>query len=287
MKERSLLGVALMISSQLGFTSMSICIKLSGVEFPLFEIVFFRSIVAAIIIGALIIKNGMSYGFKNKKLLCIRCLSGSLGMIFSYYAITKIGIANSITLLNTFPLFVALLAPIFIKEKTTIKLLFWILLAFIGVIFIVKPDQHIFRNIALLALASGLFSGIAHISIRQLHLTDHFLSIAFYYALFTTLISIPVMIPSFKMPSYTGWMVLTGAGIFGAIAQLLITYAYKWSQANFIAPLSNTSVLFAFIFEWIIWNSVPDIKTVIGATLIVISVSIISYMQTKKRFEKY
>ena len=85
------------------------------------------------------------------------------------------------------------------------------------------------------------------------------------------------------MPDLIGWMILAGAGIFGAIAQLLVTYAYKWSQANFISPLSNTSVLFAFLFEWIIWNSVPDIKTVIGASLIVMSVSVISYMQTRKR----
>ena len=84
------------------------------------------------------------------------------------------------------------------------------------------------------------------------------------------------------MPGYTGWIILAGSGVFGAIAQLLVTYALKWSQANFISPLSNTSVLFAFVFEWIIWDSVPDTKTVIGAILIVISVSIISYAQTRK-----
>jgi len=203
-------------------------------------------------------------------------------MILSYYAIMKIGLGNAITLLNTSPLFVALLAPLLIQEKTTLKLLCWILLAFIGVVFVVKPDQHILQNVALLALASGFFTGIVNISIRRLHLTDHYLSIAFYYALFTTFISIPIMIPGFKMPEYTGWIMLLGAGIFGAIAQLLYTYAYKWGQANFIAPLSNTSVLFAFIFEWIIWSLFPDTKTVIGVTLIIVSVSVISHMQTRK-----
>ena len=277
MNKNLALGISLMLISEISFASMWALIKFVGLDIPCFEIIFFRAIITVILVATLIIAKRGTFRIKNKPVLLGRALLGSVAMFLAFYSLTKISLGNTATLLHTSPIFVAVLAPLILKERSKRSLLLWVIIAFVGAMLVVKPDQNIFQNEALLALAAGFFASLAYISIRHLHKTDNTATITFYFLLIVSLLSLPLMLANFVPPSPSQWIVLIAIGTLGTFAQLFLTYAYKCGQANIITPLNNSAIIFSFIYGWFIFGEIPDVYTAIGSIIIIISIVIISH----------
>lgn len=286
MKQRLALGIILMLLAELCFTLLWVSVKFSGDFIPVFEIAFFRGLVSAVIIGNIMISRGISFRIQNKRSMLGRCISGYLAMLLSFFSLTKIGLGNAVTLLHTSPIFVAVISPILLKERSNKLLLFWIISAFVGITLILKPDENILQDYSLLALLGGFLAGIAYITIRHLHRTENTFTITFYFTLFVSISSFPLMIKNFVMPNLIGWLALLGAGIFGTFAQLLMTHSYKCGPANILTPFNNSAIIFSFIFGWVFWNETPDLLTLIGALLIIVAIVFVSFIANRRRITK-
>ncbi len=256
-------------------------IKWVGGRMPVFEVVFFRALLSLIILVLIMFWRGSSFYGKNHKLLFLRSVFGFLGIVTSFFAMIKMNLGNASILLNTFPLFVAIFAPIFIREKFSRINFIFVTLAFVGIIFIIKPTHHIFENVAFLGLLSGICASFSVLAVRRLTLTDTSSVITFYFTLFTSIASIPFIINKFVMPTTFEWMLLLGIGFAVTIGQLLMTKAYSYANAAIISPFAYISVILAYIFSIVIWNQVPDILSIVGGTLVIISCSAISVIEGK------
>lgn len=286
MKSHVSKGIILLLIAELFFSSMWACVKLNGPTIPFFQIIFFRTITSVIIVGLLMLFKGITFRINNKRIMFSRCFFGYIGLAMSFYAFTKMSIGNVATLHHTSPIFVALLSPIFLKERAGLIVILCIIVAFIGVGFIVRPDEGIINTVSIIALLSGLFAALAYMSVRHLRLTDNFYLITFYFALFGAFVSLPLMLQNFTMPDVRELMLLLGAGIFGTFAQLLLTYAYRCTPANLLTPFNNSAVIFSFTYGWILWQEAPDLFTIIGASLIIIASIIISILANKHAIPK-
>lgn len=270
------LGILCLVISTLSFTIIWAIVKYFGKDVPLFEFVFFRSFISASIIGGIVLKKGLSFRVHNKIGMLGRAIAGTVGITLSFYVVTKINMGSAATLFQTSPLFVAVLAPLFLKERTSASLILWIIIAFAGVILVVRPTSDIFDPAAFYALLVGVCAAIAYTTLKNLHKTEHVYSITFYFLLFATTVSFPIMVFDFRWPNEMELMALVATGVFGTIAQLSLTYAFKWAPANVLAPFNNTAILFSFIFGWLFFGEIPDWLTIIGATIIVASIIIIT-----------
>ena len=74
-------------------------------------------------------------------------------------------------------------------------------------------------------------------------------------------------------------------GILGGLANLWLTQSYKFSEVSLVTPLKYLALVFAILFGYFIWNEVPTTKTLVGASLVIISSFIIfkREMTLKKR----
>jgi drug/metabolite transporter (DMT)-like permease len=260
-----------MVAAEVIFSCGWAMIKWVGGRLPVFEVVFFRAVLSLIILTAIMLWRGSSFRGKNYKLLFTRGLFGFLGIVTSFAAMIKMNLGNASILLNTFPLFVALLAPVFIGEKFKHINFIFVVTAFAGISLIIKPTQHIFHNMAFLGLLSGICAAFSVISVRRLTLTDSSSVITFYFTLITTLASIPFIAGKFVMPTTFEWLLLAGIGTAVTVGQLLMAKAYSYAHAATVSPFAYISVLGAYIFGIIIWKEVPDILSIIGCVLIVIA----------------
>ena len=86
---------------------------------------------------------------------------------------------------------------------------------------------------------------------------------------------------SWKLPEWDSWALLVSVGCFGAIGQLLILWAYAKSKATTLAPISYCHIIWAVIFGYLIFNSLPDSRSIIGAALIV-SAGMYAYKKIEK-----
>ena len=77
------------------------------------------------------------------------------------------------------------------------------------------------------------------------------------------------------MPNFIDLFLLSMIGILGGLANLWLSQSYKYSEVSLVTPLKYLALVFAIIFGYFIWEEVPTLKTLIGASLVIISSFII------------
>lgn len=134
-----------MLTGTLFFASMGACLKFALEEIPVFESVFFRSIVSALILGTVVFMKGLPRLGKNRKFLLARGVIGFVAMCCAFYALSKIPIADASVLHHTSPLFVVIFSALFLGERVTARLVAILMVSVVGVVLVYQP----FRNMSL------------------------------------------------------------------------------------------------------------------------------------------
>jgi len=272
-------AVILMLISSLAFAGSAASVKLCG-DLPVFEKVFFRNILA-VFIAYLVIrrKKDRLWGEKkNRKILLIRSILGIMGMAMYFYAINNLYLADSAILHKLFPFFVTIFAAIFLKEKLTKIQVPGMIIAFLASMLIIKPrfDYSIFP--ALAGFGTALVSGVTYTMVRYLRNRETPATIVFFFSFASLILLSPLVLLDFKMPTTEQWIYLLLIGIFAAIGQFSLTYAYRYGKASEIAVYNYANIIFAALIGFFIWQEIPDQFSIIGGTIIIaISVVIFFY----------
>lgn len=171
-KNNILMGIFCIIVAGFGFSLMSLFIKLAG-DLPSMQKGFFRNIIAVGISSIPLIKHWKVINLPKDNIewsvLISRSVFGTIGLVFNFYAITHISLADSTIIQKLSPFVILILSFIFFKEKMTVFQLISIVIAFIGVGFIVRPTGDGFISMGALAALLGAFcSGVAYTCVRYL-----------------------------------------------------------------------------------------------------------------------
>lgn len=263
-------GIMYMVFSAFCFAIMGALVKLSG-DLPTFEKVFFRNFVSLFVALSMAIyhKNNLFGKRENQKYLMARSVLGTIGMIFYFYCIDNMVLADSSMLNKMHPFFVTIFAVIFLKDKLTKVQIPALILAFLGTLFIVKPQFNIEVLPAIVGVLSAAFAGAAYTFVSFLRDKEKHYTIVFYFSLVSTLIALPFMLMNYKPINLTQLAMLIGAGIAAANAQFALTIAYKYAPAGEISIYNYTNVVFSGIIGVFLWCEVPDMFSLLGYILII------------------
>lgn len=276
-------AILLMVISSFTAALVSVAIKYSG-NLPFYEKSFFRNIITLITTIFIITKTKGSFFGKsgNRKFLFFRALCGTLGVWCSYYAINHMLLANATVLGKLSPFFVIIFSFVFLKEGISKYHIIAMVIAFIGVLFIVKPSAQDGIVVSLIALASGVLGGGVATFLRFLRKRENANTIVFFYAFTSAMLSIPLMIYKFDMPNLEQFIALLLAGVFASCTQFALTTAYKYAPAKEISIFGYSNVIFVTFIGFIIWNNIPDEYSFIGYGLIIFG-SFLMFMFNKKK----
>lgn len=269
------LGIRYTILSALGFALMSSFVKLvNHYHIPVFEIVAVRSIVSLVLSYADIKRKRVSALGHNHKLLFARGAVGTVALICVYFSVTTLPLAEATILQYVHPLFTALLAVIFLKEKVHRSTLVCIVLSIFGLIAIVDPRTVFTSNAnlplfsVLLALLGALGSAIAYIIVKKLSKTEDSSVIILYFPMVALPLSIILLGSDFVVPSPQALVLMIFVGIFTQAGQLGLTKALQYEVASKVTAFSYIQVVFAMILGFVIFNESPTQWTMIGGLLI-------------------
>lgn len=283
------LAITFMIISTLGFSLMQIFVKLTAKNFTLMQQVFFRNFVMAIICGSYIIikksrKKQTSFigDVKNRKLLFFRSFFGFLGVISNFYAINNMLIADAGILQRTSPIFVVLIAVFIFKEKFTKEKILTIIFAFIGAIFVVRPQLNSRLIPSLVAMFAALSASIAYICVSRIGKKEKTETIIFVFSLFSCICSLPFMFFNFSIKSFELLIYLLLIGIFSAVGQFGLTVSYQYANASDVSIFNYTGIVFVVILGKLILDEVVSPYSLIGI-IIIFFVSFISYLSKIKK----
>ncbi len=275
-------GIIFITASALGFALMSAFVKLAG-DLPNFQKVFFRNLVSATVALYLIVKHkGSMTGKKeNRKILIYRSIFGTLGVIFSFYAIDNLVLSDANMINKLSPFLVIILSALFLKEKINAKQITSLIVAFIGSLFIIKPTFSIDLVPYIVAILGALFAGAAYTCLRVLRDREEYYTIVFFFSVFSLVTTFPAFIFVYKSMTLLQLIYLLLAGVFASLGQFGITLAYKYAPAKEISIFDYTNIIFSAILSIVLFNQFPDFLSVIGYIIVFIA-SFYMFLYNKK-----
>tara|TARA_B110000858_G_scaffold36738_1_gene41287 strand:- start:678 stop:1337 length:660 start_codon:yes stop_codon:yes gene_type:complete len=214
-----------------------------------------------------------------------------------FTSLSRLSLAEATIILFFAPLITTMLAPLILKEKIHYYTLLAVMAGFIGMIIVIDPnniwgvkkiDMYWLSGI-LYGIAGALFYSLYQIGTRVLAPVESAITSLFFSGaaglLGSTILVLIDYDPAsgmqaWRMPSNIEWSFLIIVGLFGAIGQFLILGAYAKAKATTLAPISYTHIIWATLFGYFFFSSVPDIQTFLGGLLIVVS-GIYTYKKTK------
>jgi len=271
---RTSYAFALMLGAFLCFSAMDTSAKwlVSVAVIPAIQVAFLRYLVHflwALTIyvpreGVAVFKSEVPWHqtFRGLLLLCSTALNFS--------ALKYLPLTVTISIFFAVPMVVCLLSIPVLGEKVGLKRFIAVLVGFIGVLIIVQPwgaefDHHVFLALGALLTASGYF-----VMTRKLAGIDRNSVSQCYTAGVATALLAPFALSNWIWPeSITEASVLFIIGSLGMLGHSLLTRAHEHAEASVLAPTVYSQIVYITIFSWLIFGSVPDLPTIIGATIVV------------------
>ena len=259
---------------------MSVFLKLAQEDSNVFTVGFLRFFFGLLLITPIIIQSSFKiYNTINFKLHILRCVINVPMMIFGFAALTYIPLEQIKAIGFLSPILVVILSVIFLGERIYLIRTFSLILGFIGTLIILRPG-FIEINIGVyMVLASALLWSCVIIITKFMSKNDSAMTILTFQYTFVTLFTLPLAIIYWNNPSFISLIYTLLAAIVGTVLHLCINNAYKLSDLSIIQPVWFTQLVFASFLGFIIFGSLPDFFTWIGAILVFISVLIITYRE--------
>ncbi len=290
--EKNLKGLKFLIGSGFAFSLMSVCVKAIGGRIPISELVFARATISIIITIFLLHKNKINPWGNQKKLLIIRGLLGTVALFCIFKAITILPIATATVIQYIYPTFTVICAYIILKEFILKRIVYSIIIGWIGIVLVSQPELNSNSNIKetilaiLIALLGALMTSLAYICVRKLSSKEHPLVIIYYFPLVSIPISIPFIINDFVLPTGIDWLWIIGIGIFTQIGQVCITEGLRLLPAGQATSLNYSQVVFASLWGVLIFQETLTSSIYLGGFCVLIS-TIISMSASKPKKQKY
>lgn len=262
-------GVLYMAASALGFSAMSLLVKVASGRLPTGEIVLARAVVTLVVSYAMVARAGLDPWGTNKGGLVLRGLLGFGGLTFYYVALAHLPLADATVIQNTTPLITAVLAWWILREAIGWTTALAIACGIAGVLLIVRPAGAGLDPIGLAAgLAATTCSSIAYVTVRQLARTEHPLVIVFYFPLIATPLAIPWAAAAWVTPAPIDWLLLVAIGLTTQIGQVFLTMGLAIERAGRATSIGYLQVAFAMAWQWGVFGDAPTAWTIGGAAVI-------------------
>ena len=276
MLTKNQLGFLYMFLSVCTFSVMDLLVKWSS-DYPTGEVLFFRGFFGLLPTYFLIPKSKLKtfYTTERSKEHLFRCLMGLMALIAIVVALRELPLAVVVSLSYAAPLFITVLSIFLLSEKVGVFRWLAVIIGFIGVIIIAEPGFKGMNYLYFLPLIFCIGMAFVTITIRKLSTTEPIWLISIFFTITISIAGLATIPMGWKMPNFQDFILLALIGVTGGSANLFLTQSYKLSEVSLVAPLKYLALVFAIFFGYFIWNEIPTIKTLIGASLVVLASLII------------
>ncbi|EYF03664.1 DMT family transporter [Chondromyces apiculatus] len=274
-------GILWMALASLLFAVMNVLARLASARVPWTEVAAFRALVGAgTALGfALVRRAPLRIDPADRKLAWGRALCGTVAMLCTFLTLGAplLALGDVVTLGATSTIFVALLSPRMLGERSSRGLWAATLLAFSGVAMVAGPQLRLAGHLALIATTGAFASALAMIWLRKLGSSAQRdrsrpgpgpEAVALHFSLVASVVMVVLSIPTFQVPDATGALLLFITGLTGGMAQLAMTRAYALDRAARIGTVGYLGVVLSHVFGVVGLGEAPGPHQLLGALLV-------------------
>lgn len=259
--------------SGLFFMAMQVCIKFIP-NIPVTQIAFFRGWVTMLFCLIFFARKKVSpFGtHKNKTLLWMRGLFGSVSLLGFFYTLKYLPLATAACLQYLSPIFTVIVASFFVKELPTLRQSLFLTLAFVGVLLLkdINAPQSS-TPIMFIGILAAFGAAIAYNTIRRMGKTEHPMVIVFYFPVVLLPIIILPTIYYWHPPSLSEFFLLIAVGCFTHGGQVFMTKAYQMERASNIVVINYLGPVYAVVLGILLFKEVPTLTSLTGICIIVLA----------------
>ena len=258
-----------MAGAAASFTVMTTLIRQVATGVHPFEIAFFRALVNLLLMIPFALRAGRA-GLKTNshKIFLLRAVCGVWFLMTYFTGAALIPVADSQVLIFTSPLWAALLAVFFLRERVTVIRAQALAAGFIGVLIILRPGVVHISFGAVLVLAGALAAASSNTIVKFTTRTDHPDAIVFYQMVYVTpLMFVPAMWV-WVWPTLEQLLLMFAVGFFATLNQRFLSRAYAAADATAVLPFEFTRLPFAAILGFLTFGELPDIWAWLGGAVI-------------------
>ena len=254
------------------FSIMAVMVKAVGARLDSLEIGFFRCAFGLLAILPFMVRAGPAVFRTHRPVLhLLRGLLGTTAMFCGFYAITRLPLADATAIGFASTLFMIVLAVLFLGEVVRWRRWTATIIGFLGVVVIVRPGEHVLDLAMSIALFGAVCVATVSVLIKKLSSTEAPLSIVFSFGIVSTSVSVIPAILVWQTPTLQELGLLVQIGAVGSAAQSCGIRGFHCGEATAVAPFDYFRLLFAGLFDYLLFGDVPTPHTLMGAGLIVAS----------------
>jgi drug/metabolite transporter (DMT)-like permease len=271
-----------MLGAMACFSSMSIFIRLSAQEIPVFEVVFFRNFLAVLLMLPWLTRHGLgALHTKRIGLLTTRSGVNVIGMFAGFAAVTMIPLAEATALGFTAPLWSTIGAALVLGEVIRMRRVTALAIGFLGVLIVLRPGVEAVSLGAVLALSNAFLIAVTTLIVKRLTSTERPDAIVLWMALLQTPMSLIPALFVWENPALMTWVWLWCLAIAGTLGHLCWTRAYAASEVSQLQPLEFIKLPMIGLFAFLAFAELPSIWTWVGGTVIFCSTAYISIREAQ------
>ncbi len=263
-------GAVWMLLAAATFSAMNALIKHLGTDFPVIELVFFRSFFGLLVLVPLILRGGWGVlKVERPEMHLFRVALGLGAMALSFEALTVLPLAGAISLFFTKPLFIIVLAALFLGEHVRWQRSIATITGFAGVLVMMRPWQGTVEAAMLIAVASALLMAAVMVVIKTMTASERPLTMVIYFSVGCTVGTLPASLLVWRWPDGHHLGLMAVMGLLGSIAQYFVVRAYHAGEATAITPVDYIQLIFAGILGYWLFDELPDRWMLCGALIVV------------------
>ena len=275
-------AIILNILSIVLFSIMVIFIRKASENLHVLEVVFFRNLLAFIVMLPLLRSTGLAaIKMNNTRLFFMRGFVGAIGMIAGFTCLTLIPLAQATAISFSQPLFITIGATLFLGEIIKARRIAAIIVGVIGMLIIVQPGFNSFSFGIMLAIISALALSVNALIVKKLTITDSPQAIIMWMVIMLIPITLIPAITVWQWPSFETWLYLWGIAILGTLAHFSWTKSYVMAEITSLEPIGFIKLPIIALLGWMIFAEIPGTWTWVGGLIIFMSTIYISQREAK------
>jgi drug/metabolite transporter (DMT)-like permease len=268
-KLRSIYAMLLAVAM---FSLMDTAMKLLAAHYPAMQVAALRGLSSLPLVLAWVGWRG-AFGSMFKVRWPLHVLRGVLGiaMLFLFaFGLKKLSLAEAYSIFFIAPALITALSVVFLKERVDAARWIAIVVGLVGVVVVLRPTGAGMLTIGGLAvLAAAACYAVSAIAARILGRSDSSEHMVLWLMLMMSAGGSALAAPDWLPVRPSDLLLLCALAVTGFIGQLAITEAFNKGEASSIAPLEYTALAWGVALDWLLWHTLPDSYTLIGAAIII------------------
>lgn len=257
-------AILLVLLATAAFSLAAACAKTIGAGVPVAEVILFRNLFAIPALLPVVLASGglAALATRNPMSHAARTVFGMMGMVGAFYGYVHLPIATVTALGFTMPLFLTVLSVPLLGESVGWRRGLAVLVGFAGVLMMVRPGGAAMEGAGLaitLCLLGSVGWALAMITIRRMgEAGESSVAIVFWFAVGSAVLAGIAALPGWVWPSLTEWALLLGIGLISALAQVVMTTAYRTGETTLLAPFEYAAIIWTTALGAFVWAELPD-----------------------------